>query len=269
MPFILADFAPNTVIEAMAANLSQYNRFYAELPGGELHIEPDCTWIVSGVPEKWFNVVLDNRFEEKGLRERVAALLNEFRRRGLPMSWTIFPGATPPNLPTVLLTQGLLPDSAEPGMALDLLNLAQNVRQPGGLTIERVAEQSALREWAGVWLAEIPESIADHCREVVYASGIEEARPWRYYLGRLNGKAAACLKLFYAAGVVSVQHVATLYEARNQGIATALTVHALHQAREAGYRVAVLTSTPEGLPVYRRIGFRTLATFQTYGWYPH
>jgi GNAT superfamily N-acetyltransferase len=146
--------------------------------------------------------------------------------------------------------------------------MAENVPWPGGFTIERVAGQSAFQEWTGVWLADIPESIADHCREVVYTLGIEETRPWRYYLGRLNGKAVACIKLFYAAGVVSAQHVATLREARGQGIATALTVHALQQAREAGYRVAVLTSTPEGLPVYRKIGFRTLATFQTYGWYP-
>ncbi|MBN9390712.1 MAG: GNAT family N-acetyltransferase [Chloroflexi bacterium] len=268
MPFILEDFAPDAVITAMAANLSEYYRFYAELPGGELHFEPDCTWLVSGVLEKWFNVVLDSHFEEKGLKERVAALLDEYRRRGLPMSWTVFPDATPPNLPTVLMVEGLLPDSAEPGMALDLFNMAETVRQNDGFTIEQIAGQSAFEEWTEVWLADIPEPIADHCREVMDVLGIEEVRPWRYYLGRVNGKAVACLKLFYAAGVVSVQHVATLREARGQGIATALTVHALRDAREAGYRVAVLTSTPEGLPVYRKIGFRTMATFQTYGWYP-
>ncbi len=268
MPFILEDLTPEAVVKAMADNLSQYYRPYAELPGGEIHFETDCTWFVSGVPEKWFNGVIDTRFEEKNLESRVRTILEEFGRRSLPMFWNIFPGATPAALEIALLKQGLLPEAEEPGMALDLRRMNETVRAPDGLTIEPVTDRVALEDWTGVWMADIPESIAGHCRQVVYALGIEAGRPWRYYLARLGGKPVATLQLFYAAGVVSVQHVATLQAARKQGIATALTVHALKEAREAGYRVAALTSTPEGLPVYRRIGFQTLATFSAYGWRP-
>ena len=153
-------------------------------------------------------------------------------------------------------------------MALDLLNLNEAAQTPTGFTIEPVLDLPTLEEWAGVWMADVPEPVAQRCREVVYTLGIDSSRPWRTYLGRLNGNPVATIRLFYASGVVSVHHVATVHEARRMGIGTALTVHALREARSQGYRVAVLTATPEGFPVYQKIGFRTYTTLSGYNWRP-
>lgn len=268
MPDILEDLSPGAIIKAMEANFNQYYWPYGELPQGELHFEPDCTWFVSGVPERWFNGVLDTRFEEKTLDEQIEKILAHFRQRRLPMLWSIGPGARPASLDTALLAHGLKWDYTEPGMALVLAEMNETVQPPKDFTIEPVRDLAALQDWAGVWMAEVPGSVAEHCREIVYMLGVETDRPWRTYLGRLNGRAVATIRLFYAAGIVGVHHVATLPEARRRGISTALTVHALLEARRQGYRVAALTSTPAGEPVYRKIGFKTLTSFSGYSWRP-
>jgi predicted acetyltransferase len=87
-------------------------------------------------------------------------------------------------------------------------------------------------------------------------------------LGRLAGEPVTTVKLFFDAGVVCVHHVATLPHLRRRGIGTAITAHALREARKQGYRVAVLTSSPDGFNSYRRIGFRTYCTYGRYRWQP-
>ncbi len=76
------------------------------------------------------------------------------------------------------------------------------------------------------------------------------------------------VKLFCHSGIVSVHHVVTLPAMRRRGIGSAMTVHALREARDRGFRIAGLTSSPDGPNVYRPIGFRALCTFSRYRWSP-
>jgi len=62
--------------------------------------------------------------------------------------------------------------------------------------------------------------------------------------------------------------VVTLPEVRRRGIGAAMTLRVLHEARAIGYRVAVLTASPDGIGVYRRIGFREYCLFRRYEWGP-
>ena len=78
----------------------------------------------------------------------------------------------------------------------------------------------------------------------------------------------ATVKLYYDAGVVCVHHVVTIQAMRRRGIGTAMVVHALREARDRGYQVAVLTSSPDGFHAYEQLGFRTYCSVQRYWWRP-
>ena len=68
------------------------------------------------------------------------------------------------------------------------------------------------------------------------------------------------------AGVAGLSSVATVPEARRQGIGTAVTLHLLEQARAMGYRIGVLFSSDMAVGVYRKLGFREYRKGSFYVW---
>ncbi len=59
---------------------------------------------------------------------------------------------------------------------------------------------------------------------------------------------------------LSVQYVATEEAHRRQGLASNLLAALLHRARLDGLRTSTLQASPDGLPVYERLGYRRVAT---------
>jgi hypothetical protein len=47
-----------------------------------------------------------------------------------------------------------------------------------------------------------------------------------------------------------------------------MTLMAAREARDAGYRIGVLTASPMGINIYRRLGFRKYGTLSWYHWHP-
>jgi GNAT superfamily N-acetyltransferase len=66
--------------------------------------------------------------------------------------------------------------------------------------------------------------------------------------------------LFNGAGVAGIYGVATVPGARRKGIGAAISLAPLMDAREMGYRHAVLFSTDMATGVYERIGFQMTET---------
>ncbi len=59
--------------------------------------------------------------------------------------------------------------------------------------------------------------------------------------------------------MAGIWNVATVKEARGQGLGSAIVWQALRDARQMGYQIAALESSKMGYPVYRRLGFRDMA----------
>ncbi len=251
------------LIAALAANLAQYYLTYSTLSGGASHDEGTLRWFSCGIPEPWFNGVLDRAARAAPAPATIARILAHFTRLQLPFLWHC-PTDSTGREEAPLIARGLRLFADEPGMVLDLATLP-DAALPADLTIERVAGSAALEEWTAVWMAGVPEPTRQRCRATYHALGPAVGD---YYLGRLAGVPVGTTKVFYAAGIVSVQHVLTLPGARRRGIGGALVGHALRQAQERGYRFAVLTSTRAGLGTYTRLGFREICRCKSFLWTP-
>lgn len=78
------------------------------------------------------------------------------------------------------------------------------------------------------------------------------------YLARDAGEPVGCLLMTDHDGNSDVEAVAVPPEARGRGISGNLLRHALVDARERGIETSTLVSTPLGLPIYERVGFRSV-----------
>jgi ribosomal protein S18 acetylase RimI-like enzyme len=85
-----------------------------------------------------------------------------------------------------------------------------------------------------------------------------------FYVACSDGEDAAMLMAFDHDGDCGIYMVGTRPGARRQGLATALSAHAIKRARERGCTTASLQSTEIAESVYARVGFRDLGRFDEY-----
>lgn len=264
METILQDVSPASVSQALDANKMAFAALLSGLPGAALHEEPGLYWFETGAPLDLFNGVLQTRLEAAALPAAIDRVQAYFRQRGLPFHWRVGPSSHPADFGPLLEARGIAHVEDEPGMALDLFALNETLPVASTITIQPVTTDEQVGQWARVWGCGAPEEVIRQM-ETVYA-GLHPSPQSRFqlYLGILDGEPVATVELVLGAGVAAIEYVVTLPQMRQQGIGAAMTLMAAQAARSQGYRIAVLTASPMGINIYRRLGFKECCTVSTY-----
>lgn len=134
-----------------------------------------------------------------------------------------------------------------------------------GLSILPVHGAAGIRDWVRIWSGRPVVSTSD----TTVRARLGAAPAFVHLLAVLRGEAVGCAAAFVGLPSGSeVQHVVTVPGVRGRGIGTALTVAALRSIAARGAGTAVLTASPDGLGIYRRLGFRTVGAVRRYLWSP-
>ena len=253
---------------ALEANMVEFWSAYGRAPQRELYEGPDLIRFVTGVPFPLFNGVFRARLTPDTVDAAIGETLARGASRGAPLFWWIGPDTQPSDLGAYLERHGFIHAGDTPGMAVDLLALNEDQPAPANLTIKHVEDLETLKIWARVVAAGsgAPEPIHEALIDLEVGVGIAPNGSRRRYIGYQNGAPVAAAALVLNGGVAGIFAVATLPEARRQGIGAALTLAPLREACAAGYRVGTLQASEMGFPVYRRLGFQEVCTFGLYLW---
>ena len=98
--------------------------------------------------------------------------------------------------------------------------------------------------------------------ELVMGDKALEAGNVRHYLGQLDGAPVATATLVLDGDVAGVWNVGTLPEWERKGIGGAMMRHILLDAEGLGYKASMLLASPQGVPLYERLGYSTLDTMR-------
>ena len=265
---VLEDSSPEQMALALDASKIAAGVLLSTLPQATLHDEPGLLWFETGLALDAYNGVLRTNLSREELADAAPGILAHFRERRLPFHWHVGPFSQP-YFGDLLEAEGICLDEDEPGMGVDLrTTTAEEVPVTPSLVIEEVLAESRLRQWAETTFCGAPPD-AVQCVFRAHA-GLPRGpdSSIRLYLGTLGGEPVATVKLYFAAGVAYIGRVVTVPACRRQGIGTVMTVHAMRIARESGYRIAVLTASPMGVSIYRRLGFQECCVVSTYAWNP-
>ncbi|HKJ23834.1 MAG TPA: GNAT family N-acetyltransferase [Myxococcota bacterium] len=213
---------------------------------------------LSDVPFPLFNSVLGARLSGGAIDATVVGLLAPYVDRGVPMTWWTGPSTRPTDLPKVLERNGLVPVASSPCMSLALDGWQEDVRPIAGFRIERVWNRGLAADWSRAVRVSFgfPSFAIEAYTEAMVHCGFGPDSPFEHWVGYLDGTPVASATLFRCAGVAGIYNVATLPRARGRGIGAAITQAPLREARSEGLGLAVLQASPEGFPIYVKLGFQ-------------
>lgn len=223
-----------------------------------------CAWFRTGAPNEELNGIL----RLHGERDEVRSTIATGRRRlaGSPALWHVWPGLDPRWLGEELSRSGMMLCETEPLMhasgpsGADANHEAAKV--PGAVL--EVAGERQLASWATLWSGTSDSAVVG---ELCAALGqaIELGRT-RYLLWQEapGEEPVACAAVVVADQHAAIEHVVTRRDRRRRGIGAALTAHALMLARRSGASQVVLTASPAGEDMYRRLGFEPLGEVLRY-----
>jgi ribosomal protein S18 acetylase RimI-like enzyme len=265
---VQSDVAPDALTDAIVDNLVElFPAFMPMMPGAERVAVGESAAFLTNVPFPLFNGIVQPRVDEGSADAAIDMVVERARARQVPMLWWLTPGSRPADLPQRLEAHGFVRGDVVPGMAADLTKLPADP-VPEDLVIERVRDVEALRAFAGMICDSfgMPRWLVEPCVDLCMTVGLEEDAPLVSYVGRIDGDVVTGSSVFYGAGVAGIYNVGTLAAYRGRGIGRAITAAPLLDARERGYRVGILHSSPVGFNVYRGLGFEQYCEIQHYVW---
>jgi GNAT superfamily N-acetyltransferase len=251
------------VLDRMLANFVVHNSQLQQATPGMTVLRSDDLVIANGaVGDETFNQIVAARFTAANVDSRIAETVALVKDIGQPFAWRVDPTSTPDSLADRIAAAGFPAQLTEPGMAAELASLPA-LTVPLGLEIRRVTTSAELADYAAIvaanWDPPAPGVIEFYSR--AEAAVLDPACLARYFVGYHEGVAVCTTEVTLAEGVAGVYGVSTLKAHRRKGFGAAVTLAALHEARNEGYATAVLQASPDGEPVYRKLGFDTVGSF--------
>ncbi len=223
----------------------------------------------TGISFPMSNGVLDAKLSPETAEETIKELIAFYEKKQLPFLWLYGPSNKPANLRELLTKNGLQLFRPNTGMAFSLKNQALEPKSIPKVEIVKVGAGKILGDFCKVALfgTGIPlELTYEHYLPLFSSWLLKENSNVSGFLAYLNGQPVASSVVFYSAGVAGIYWVATLEEARNKGIGTAITLAPMQEAKDLGYEIVILQSSVMGFNLYKRIGFKEYNTFQLLVW---
>jgi hypothetical protein len=206
-----------------------------------------------GLPGAFFNPLF--ALESLDAPDDLAEALAVVRGRNLPfvvhIRGTLGEGAV-----SVARELGLKQTAVLPGMALPLPTTAP--AEPQGLRVERIVDTPAYS--AGLAVAAEGFGMPLAFAEVAFPQSVFDDDGVRGYVAYVDEEAVATATSIQLGSWLGIYNVATVPTRRRSGYGAAVTWHAIDDADPAT-RAVVLQSSPDGIPVYERMGFRTVVEY--------
>ncbi len=268
MSTMLESLAMPAIAEAIEATLNEEMAWFGRaLPQGELHKTPEVYWMYTA-PDRP-NGVLLSRFtgnDEVIIQTKIDEIIQFYAKRKTGFVWTIGPSTRPANMPALLEARGFVYSDSTTGMAVDLRACNENIPVNSALSIAEIPDLDTLKLLRDIEMGGFgaSEELAQYYYDTYAHAGFGNSQPWHHYIGWLYDKPVVIASVLYHAGVAGIFGIATIPEARRQGIGATMTLHTLREARKTGYRIAILSPTDMSEAIYRRIGFQDYCTLLHY-----
>jgi GNAT superfamily N-acetyltransferase len=234
---------------------------------GEVREAPGVTIASAGVAFQMFNAAFlsSQVANESDLDARIATAKVHFAARGLSWSYWVCEGwlekAARRRAADTFRKRGLYLATELPGMAAE--RLAAPSRKLPPLDVRSVADQTTWQAFCQIG------ALCFHVPLEWFQEVFEDPKVWQNgfagYVGYVDGEPVSTAATVIAGAAVGVYNLATVPGRQRRGYGEAIMRWALDRARERhGIERTVLQSTPQGLGLYRQMGYSVVTTVAVY-----
>ena len=263
---ILSDTSPDGLRAAIEADITASRTGNMDVPLVRRQ-ESDVAWALPGAPSDVRAVVAWAAFEPATVERRLDEILAAVDARGATVLWWYAPDPQPDDLRDRVLRRGFDHVDDTAAMAMDLARLPERVPPPDATRIDRVDDAAAVDAYVRVVIRSMeidhwplpPDATRIRTDYIRFRLGDDLSRR---FVAFLDGEPVATSRLSMAGGVAGLYSMVTLPHARRRGIGLATAHRALLAGRDAGMRIAALQATDMGFPIYVRLGFEELFTYE-------
>lgn len=262
----IEDFDEQSMPTLIDKNQLSYDVYLACSNGIALEKNDQFIWMQSRNPSPMFNGVLETTIRQDNPEILIRDRLEQLKSKVDVFSWKVWASSSPQNLKYILESLGLRVSSKSSGMALDLTSIEWTASKLEKLSIRQVSHADELALWVNTLIEgfQLGQRQKRMYRKILTDAGFQY--PVKNYLGIYHGKPVVTATCFFSDGVVGVYWVSTLTEFRGRGIGRGMMDFILKDALDAGYRVAILQASSDGLPLYQNLGFREYCDNIRYLW---
>lgn len=235
-------------------------------PGSLVRRADGVALALTGLPIRLFNQVLVEL--DSATEDAVAAGIAAARDRGDTFAVSLRRGADDRLIP-LMKELGLTRVSEEPwmpGMALHPIP-ADRTEGPAGAgttdhEIRRVADPAGIEDHIVTAAAgfEMPEALL----RTIVGPALTAHADVAVYVGYADGRPVTTGLGFRTGRTIGVYNIATVPSARRRGYGAAMTERIAADGAAAGCDVAILQASPMGLPIYERLGYRTVVEYDAW-----
>lgn len=245
----------STLKQRSASAYNEVWRMLSRASGNEVRERDGLLTYFSLAPDASFNPTIAIRpLDDPALALKECE--SAYTERGIPFGFEI-EGGLDPATQQAALDLGLLHLHSLPSMVLDPIPVFDD--PPSELEIQIVDA----------------ETLEDHM--LAQASGFETSIEIMrafchpsfptvsdHLLGRVDGKPVTTSIVCITEGAAGIFGVSTDPQYRNRGLGRIMTAAAVARGKELGADIAYLHATAMGFPVYKKMGFKTVSTYNIY-----
>ncbi|MEN8173901.1 MAG: GNAT family N-acetyltransferase [Chloroflexota bacterium] len=267
MKVITQKITTESLITAIEENIFSLISQMKKWPQAAVHDFPEVMWAITDIPSPLINIVLRARLKPDQTDETIQTILADAKNRNVPIMWWTGPATEPVDLEARLVKHGFINAGQSDGMAVELSNIKEDIPTPGGLTVELAESKESIKQWCKVFGAvfELSDFVTDAYYDFINYIDSDKVLS---YLGKVDNEPVAISQLAFGAGVAGIYSVATLPEARRQGIGAFMTSIPLLEAKKQGYKIGILHASEMGIGVYRGVGFQEYCKIGLHIWSP-
>jgi len=253
----ITTYEPEKLLNANEANYQSYVRTYASVK--ENQFQENSKTMLSISSADGISMINNCIAKTQMTDSEVIETLQFYKKAGKPVLWTIFPSNQPKNIEKIFKKKRLIHLERNNLMYFDMKTLDDKLQKKDDFHIKEINDLKSLKDWTKLNAVcfSLTRDIQSFITDKNAGLFLNKTVSGRHFVAYYKNKPVGTSSVFLADGVAGIYNVTTAPGARGKGIGGAITKAALMYGKKAGYTFAILQATKKGVPVYKKIGFKT------------